>query len=318
MAHYLVTGGAGFIGSHTVDRLVERGDMVTVLDNFNSYYNPAFKHRNLAHHTNNPNVRVHEGDIREPDVLKTICLENKFDGIVHLAARAGVRPSIDDPILYEETNVRGTYLLYEAARAAGITRIVLSSSSSVYGNSSTLPFSEDMPVDRPVSPYAATKKACEEIAYTYHHLYGIASVCLRFFTVYGERGRPDMAPWKFTDLMLHDKTIPFYGNGDSRRDYTYIADIVSGVVAALDRAPELGFEIINLGNNHPVYLRDFVKVLEEVTGKTAQLERLPFQPGDVMGTWADIRKAQTLLGYDPKTSIKDGLTRFVAWYKTTL
>ncbi|MFA5075833.1 MAG: GDP-mannose 4,6-dehydratase [Patescibacteria group bacterium] len=308
----LVTGGAGFIGSHVCDYLVNQGHEVFCLDNFNDYYNPAFKEQNVAINSGKSNHHLLRGDITDLDFLKSV-FTNKFDKVIHLAARAGVRPSIADPLLYQKVNVEGTANLLEMCRQNGIKDFIFASSSSVYGNNKKIPFSETDPVDNPISPYAATKKAMELLAHTYHHLFGLNCIGLRFFTVYGERGRPDMAPYLFTQWIDQGQEVKRFGQGDTKRDYTYIQDIVSGVVACLDK--DFGYEIINLGNNQPVVLSHFIAIVEGLLGKKANIKQYPMQPGDVDITYADIRKAQKLLGYQPKTTIEEGMDKFVSWYK---
>jgi UDP-glucuronate 4-epimerase len=309
----LVTGGAGFIGSHVVDRLLARGDAVTVLDDFNDYYDPRLKRLNVA--AFGDRARVVEGDIRDPQLVNSVFAQGAFDAVVHLAARAGVRPSLAEPALYVETNVMGTQHLLEAARKTGVGRFVFASSSSVYGNNQQVPFAEDHPVSHPISPYAATKLAGEALAHVYHHLYGMSVVCLRFFTVYGPRQRPDLAIRKFTRAILEGKPIDMYGDGETARDYTYIDDILQGVMAALDRP--LGYEIINLGESRTVTLRALVELIEQATGQHAIVRKQPPQPGDVALTYADISKARRLLGYQPAVPIEDGIKRFVAWYRSS-
>lgn len=309
----LVTGGAGFIGSHLVQRLLERGDEVVVLDNVNDYYDPAIKERNLAALGRSDALTVIRGDIRDRDVLATLFESHTFDVIVHLAARAGVRLSLVNPILYEEVNGRGTLNLLEMARTHGIRRFVFASSSSVYGNVKEIPFQEDAAVNRPVSPYAATKVAGELYGYNYYHLYGISFTALRFFTVYGPRQRPDMAINKFTRLIDAGRPVPFYGDGTTERDYTFCSDIIDGVEAAVDR--DLGYEIINLGESRTTSLSQLVELIATALGKQAVLDRQPMQPGDVTITCADVGKARKLLDYRPTTEVPDGIARFVEWYR---
>ena len=311
----LVTGGAGFIGSHVVDKLIERGDSVVVLDDFNDYYDPKYKRRNLSHHIGNSDVQVVEGDICDKKFVEHLFDTYQIDSIIHLAARAGVRPSIEDPILYQRVNIGGTYTILDSAKKKGIKNIVIASSSSVYGNNTKTPFSENDSVDKPVSPYAATKKAVEEIAYTYHYLYDLNIICLRFFTVYGERGRPDMAPWLFTKKIIREEPIKQFGDGSSCRDYTYIGDIVRGVISAIDRVDHIKYDIINLGNGNPVVLKDFIRTIENISEKKAIIDYLPEQPGDVKMTHADIAKAKELLDYSPSVGVEEGLEKFINWYK---
>ncbi|HZI63608.1 MAG TPA: NAD-dependent epimerase/dehydratase family protein [Thermoanaerobaculia bacterium] len=313
--HVLVTGGAGFIGSHLTRRLLGRGARVTALDDFNDFYDPARKRRNVAPHLGSASFRLVEGDIRDADLVDRLFAEGRFDAVVHLAARAGVRPSLREPILYEEVNCIGTLRLLEAARRCGPRTFVFGSSSSVYGINRKLPFAEDDEVNQPISPYATTKRAGELLCYNYHHLYGLRTSCLRFFTVYGPAQRPEMAIHKFTDLLARGEAVPMYGDGSSRRDYTYIDDIVDGVVAAMDLAP--GFEILNLGGAETTALLDLVHWIAEELGVEPRIERLPEQPGDVPITYADVTKAGRLLGYAPKVPIREGLRRFVAWYRSS-
>ncbi len=311
--HVLITGGAGFIGSHLTRRLLGRGERITVLDDFNDFYEPARKRRNVAPFLGGADYRLVEGDIRDAGLVDRLFADSGFDAVVHLAARAGVRPSLKEPILYEDVNCIGTLRLLEAARRSGPRNFVFGSSSSVYGINRKLPFAEDDPVDQPISPYATTKRAGELLCYNYHHLYGLRTSCLRFFTVYGPAQRPEMAIHKFTDLVARGKTVPMYGDGSTRRDYTYIDDIVDGVVAALDLAP--GFEILNLGGAETTTLLDLVRWIAGELGIEPRIERLPEQPGDVPVTYADVTKAGRLLGYSPKVHIREGLRRFVAWYR---
>ena len=311
---FLVTGAAGFVGSHLVEALLRRGDRVVGVDNFDSYYDPAIKRRNTERASTYARYVLMEGDIRDRAFLADVFGSSPFDGVVHLAARAGVRPSISDPLLYEDVNVRGTITLLEAARGHGNPRVVFGSSSSVYGASSKPPFSEDDACDRPCSVYAATKRAGELVCYSYHHLYGGQATCLRFFTVYGPRQRPDMAIHKFTRLIDEGKPVELYGDGRSKRDYTYVRDIVGGVVSALDK-PE-GFLIYNLGTTALTPLGELVQMIAERLGKVARVEHLPEQPGDVPLTHADITRAEDQLGYRATTSISEGLDQFVSWYKS--
>jgi len=311
--HVLVTGGAGFIGSHTTRRLVGRGDRVTILDDFNNFYAPALKWQNARALVAAGGVDLIEGDIRDATLVDRLFAERQFDAVIHLAARAGVRPSLAEPILYEEVNCIGTLRLLEAARRHGPANFVFASSSSVYGINEKVPFAEDDPVDLPISPYATTKRAGELLCFNYSHLYGLRTSCLRFFTVYGPAQRPEMAIAKFTDLLARGETVPLFGTGQTRRDYTYIDDIVDGVVAALDLAPK--FEIFNLGGSQTTTLIDLVHWLAAALGVEPRVEMLPEQPGDVPITFADVDKARRLLGYEPKVPIREGLARYVAWYR---
>ncbi|MBE3581285.1 MAG: GDP-mannose 4,6-dehydratase [Thermoanaerobacteraceae bacterium] len=314
MKSALVTGGAGFIGSHLVDRLLAEGWFVTVVDNFDPFYDPVIKRRNIAPHLEYKNYKLVEADIRDLETLRER-LKNDYDVIVHLAAKAGVRPSIKDPVTYQEVNVRGTQNLLELAREWGTRQFVFASSSSVYGVNPNVPWREDDCVLMPISPYAATKVAGELLGHVYSHLYGIRFVALRFFTVYGPRQRPDLAIHKFARLMLKGEPIPVYGDGSSRRDYTYIDDVIQGVRAAMDYN-KTQYEVINLGNNRTVSLMELIRTLEEVLGVKAKLEYLPHQPGDVPQTWADVEKAGRLLNYYPTTNLLEGILRFAAWVKT--
>jgi UDP-glucuronate 4-epimerase len=312
VAKILVTGGAGFIGSHTSERLLARGDDVVVLDNFNDAYDPAIKRANAAALRK---AKVVTGDIRDRELVAQLFQEHRFDGVVHLAAMAGVRPSLLDPLHYEDVNMRGTITLLEEARRRPKLRFVFASSSSVYGARDKVPFSERDDIPHPVSPYAATKRAGELMCYTYHHLYGIPITCLRFFTVYGPRQRPEMAIAKFTKALIEGQPIPFFGDGSTRRDYTYVDDIVDGVVAALDRCA--GYEIYNLGESATTSLSELVEGLAQAVGVPAVLDRQPNQPGDVPLTCADVSKARALLGYEPRTPVAVGLARYVEWYRRT-
>ena len=312
-AHILVTGGAGFIGSHLSRRLLGRGDRVTVLDNFNDFYDPQLKRRNIESFLGDGSYRLVEGDIRDAAMVDGLFSQGKFDGVVHLAARAGVRPSLEQPILYEEVNCIGTLNLLEAARRHGPQVFTFGSSSSVYGINEKVPFSEEDEINLPISPYATTKRAGELMCFNYHHLYDMRISCLRFFTVYGPAQRPEMAIHKFTHLLAQGEVIPMYGDGSSRRDYTFVDDIIDGVVAALDQAP--GFEIFNLGGAETTSLADLVRWLAEELEVEAHIQQLPDQPGDVPITFAEVSKAAKLLGYSPRVPIREGLRRFVGWYR---
>lgn len=308
----LVTGAAGFIGSHLTERLLRDGWTVVGVDSFDPFYDPRIKRRNLAGCLSHPAFRLVEGDIRDQASMER-AVEPDTDAIVHLAARAGVRPSIAEPALYADVNINGTVTLLEIARQRGIPKFVFASSSSVYGNNQKVPFSEDDNVDFPISPYAATKKAGELICHTYHHLYGLAITCLRFFTVYGPRQRPDLAIHKFARLIEDGKPIPVYGDGTMMRDFTYIDDILNGIMAAIDRC--CGYEIYNLGESQPIGLSDLIAELEHALGKKAIRQYLPVQPGDVDRTYADVAKAEAHLDYRPSTDIRTGLARFVEWFR---
>jgi len=306
----LVTGGAGFVGSHICEKLLARGDEITVLDNFNDYYDPAIKRANAAELVG---ARVVEGDIRDEGRVRSLFAEGRFDGVIHLAAMAGVRNSLKDPLHYIDVNVRGTQILLDRMRDDPAARMIFVSSSSVYGTNERVPFREDDDIHRPVSPYAATKRAGELLCFTHHHLYGTPTACLRFFTVYGPRQRPEMAIHKFTRRILAGQAIPFFGDGTSRRDYTYVDDIVDGVVRSLDRAS--GFEVYNLGESQTISLSDLVALIGELAGREPVLDRRPMQPGDVPITYADVTKARRELGYEPRTPIREGVARFLAWYR---
>lgn len=309
----LVTGGAGFIGSHLVEKLLSQGEQVVVIDNFNDFYPPAYKRENISASIHNPRLTLYETDVCNTASCREIFEKHRIEKIVHLAAYAGVRPSIERPLLYEEVNCKGTMNLLELSRIYNVKQFIFGSSSSVYGNNKKVPFLENDPVDEPISPYAATKRAGELYCYNYHHLYKIPVTCLRFFTVYGPRQRPDLAIRKFTELIDHDQQIPVYGDGTTQRDYTFFSDIIDGVVSALNK--QFDFEIINLGNSAPVQLARLIELIEQELGKKARIKRLPEQPGDVYRTYADIRKAERFLHYRPKVSIEQGIRLFVAWYK---
>jgi UDP-glucuronate 4-epimerase len=310
----LVTGGAGFIGSHFVDRLLVEGHWrVTVIDDFNEFYAPAIKRENIREHLQNPAYRLVEADIRDRVALERAFADTKFESIVHLAARAGVRPSLAEPLLYTETNINGTVNLLELAREHDVKQFVFGSSSSVYGINAKVPFSEEDPIRQPISPYAATKAAGELLCHSYSHLYGIRSVCLRFFTVYGARQRPDLAIHKFAKLISEGRAIPVFGDGTTRRDYTFVDDIIAGVRAAIDYTAS-DYEVINLGESRTVELRELIALLEKALEREAVIDRQPPQPGDVPQTFADITKARQLLGYNPQTDIEEGITRFIEWF----
>jgi UDP-glucuronate 4-epimerase len=314
----LLTGGAGFIGSHLAEALLRKGTPLAIVDNLDSFYPRGWKQANLEDVRKAGSFDFFETDIAEPDRMREVMARVRPEAIVHLAARAGVRPSIEQPRLYERVNVAATVNLLELAREFGVQRFIFGSSSSVYGATSRAPFSEDQIELRPISPYAATKLAGEMMSYVYAHLYSLPVICLRFFTVYGPRQRPDLAIHKFTALMEAGKPVPVFGDGSTGRDYTHVDDIVAGVLAAMDHVPPAGaapFEAFNLGNSHPVKLSELIALLEEVTGRRAVREQRPLQPGDVPLTWADVSKAGRLLGYKPSISLADGLRSFVAWYR---
>jgi UDP-glucuronate 4-epimerase len=314
----LVTGGAGFIGSHVMERLAVVGHEVCSVDNFNDYYDPAIKRKNIAAIKRQFPVVSYEMDIREKERLRQVFRENHFDAVIHLAAMAGVRPSIQNPAYYYDVNITGTVNLLDLIKEAQIKHFIFASSSSVYGNNKKVPFSEKDFVDHPISPYAATKKSGELLCHTYHHLYDINTVCLRFFTVYGPRQRPDLAIHKFMKKIINNETIPVYGDGSSKRDYTYIDDIVTGIVKSLDFMCENDgcFEVFNLGESRTISLSEMIETIERVTGKQAKIERLPMQPGDVKITYADITKARKMLEYEPSMDFEEGIRRFYEWMKS--
>ncbi len=307
----LVTGGAGFIGSHVAEALLRRGDSVTILDDFNDYYPPELKRRNVEEVRVAGAVEVVEGDICDAAAVDRAFRSGRPDAVIHLAARAGVRPSLKDPLLYERVNIHGTMVLLEACRKHGVRKFVFASSSSVYGAEKRAPFREEGSELRPISPYAATKIAGEKICYTYSHLWGLDVTCLRLFTVYGPRQRPDLAIRKFIERILRDEPIPVYGDGSSGRDYTFVADTVAGILGAL--AYDGGWEVFNLGNSHPVRLSELIETIEKCLGRKARIERLPDQPGDVPLTYADISKAQRALGYRPTTKLEEGIRIMAEW-----
>jgi len=308
----LVTGGAGFIGSHLCERLVGQGREVICLDVFDSFYSKKVKLRNIEPLKDAEAFHLYEGDIRDPALLEDLFGHHEVQAVVHLAARAGVRPSLEMPRLYSDVNVTGTITLLEHARIYKVKRFVFGSSSSVYGNSDEVPLSEKARADEPVSPYAATKRAGEHFGYTYHQLYGMDVACLRFFTVYGPRQRPEMAIHKFTRLIDQGEALPLFGDGSSARDYTYVDDIVSGIAAVLERGR--GFQIFNLGRSEVVTLKALVEEIETALGKKAKIVHQSEQPGDVRQTCADLTLSRSLLGYDPKIGIREGIRRFVEWY----
>jgi len=316
----LVTGAAGFIGSHVTHALLARGDSVVGLDNLNDYYDPQRKRANLAEvQAGAPQpqnfIFVH-GDIRDRTCVTNLFGAHKLDAVVHLAAMAGVRTSIDDPFSYYDVNLTGTLNLLDAAREHKTGNFVFASTSSVYGNTEQIPFIETDICDRPLAPYSASKRAAEMLGFTYHHLHGQNFTALRFFTVYGSRGRPDMMAYKVADNIIFERSVPIYNNGQMHRDWTYVTDIAAGVVAAVDRP--LGYEIINLGRGEPVLLADFVHLIEEFAGRRANLVPAPMPDADVSYTYADVSKAQRLLGYQPQVSVREGVANFWQWYQETV
>lgn len=342
MKNFLITGGAGFIGSTVTERLLNRGNKVVVVDNFNDFYDYNRKIRNILEITNNFN-KINEfenlskaekikklvemvnsenftlvyGDIRDREAMDRVLAENSFDLMFNPAAMAGVRPSLLDPMLYEDVNIRGYMNLLELCKKYGVKKFVQASSSSVYGNNKEVPFKETAIVDFAISPYAATKKSCEVMGHVYHNLYNIDMVQLRFFTVYGPKQRPDLAIHKFTKMILEDKPIPFYGDGTTKRDYTYIDDIVDGILKSMSYLfnNENVYEIFNLGESHVVSLKEMVETIENALGKKATLDIQTMQPGDVDKTYADISKAKAMIGYEPQTNFAEGIRKFVEWYK---
>lgn len=314
MPTILVTGGAGFIGSHVAQVLAKRGDRVVVIDNFNAYYDSSLKEARYRELLGSYSIPLFRMDIGNAAELGTVFDQYHFDAICHLAAQAGVRYSLENPDAYIQTNIVGTHNLLEAARNHAVGKFIFASSSSVYGANEKTPFAETDPVDRPISLYAATKKANEVEAYAYHHLFGINVTGIRFFAVYGPWGRPDMAYFKFTERIAAGKPIDVYNNGKMARDFTYIDDVIAGVVAAIDRC--VGYEIFNLGNNHPVPLEIFIGLIEKKLGKVAVKNYLPMQPGDAIANCADISKAKKFLGYNPQIDVTEGMNRFIDWYKS--
>lgn len=321
----LITGGAGFIGSHLSEKLMELGHNIIIIDSFNDYYDPNLKEKNVEIVSKTAEkfkvkYKVYRGDIRNFDFMKKMFEENNIDGIVHLAANAGVRPSIENPQYYVEVNLNGLTNLLECMRLNDLHKLVFISSSSVYGNNKKVPFSEKDAVDNPISPYAATKKAGELLCYTYHHLFNINVACLRYFTVYGPRQRPDLAINKFTRLMLEDKPIPMYGDGSTARDYTYVSDIVDGTIRALNYISrhEKIYDIFNLGGSNPITLKELIEVIGNAIGKTPKIEQLAMQPGDVEITYSDFSHAKEILKYNPQVKLVNGINDFVKWYTNGL
>lgn len=311
--NYLITGAAGFIGSHVTDRLLQEGHSVTGIDNFDPYYDEAVKRKNISGALLNERFRLFEVDITEKESLSKIFEENSFDIVIHLAAKAGVRPSIANPGEYFKVNLEGTFNLLESMKKQESKKLIFASSSSVYGNNKKVPFSESDSVDNPISPYAASKKAAELLCYTYHHLYNINVFCLRFFTVYGPRQRPDLAIHKFINKIVYNEAIDVYGDGTTARDYTYIDDIVQGVCNAADLVK--GYNIFNLGESRTISLHDMISTIESVLNKKAIIKRLPMQPGDVDLTNADITKSKAILKYNPSWGFREGIDAFINWKK---
>ena len=317
MKTYLITGGAGFIGSSLSERLIKEENRVVAIDNFCDFYNPRIKENNIKELIKNSNFKLYRNDIRDRESVKKIFEENNIDIVMHLAAMAGVRPSIENPVLYQEVNCMGTQNILEEMKTHNVKNLVMASSSSVYGNCKEVPFKENMIVDFAISPYAATKKANEVMTHVYHKLFNMNVIMLRFFTVYGPKQRPDLAINKFTRLMLEDKEIPMFGDGTTSRDYTYIDDIVDGIIRSCNYVENNNdvYEILNLGNSSPVSLKEMINTIGQAIGVEPKIKQLPMQPGDVDRTFADISKAKKLIGYNPKTSFKEGIENFVEWYK---
>ena len=313
----LVTGGAGFIGSSLADFLLKKDYKVVVIDNFCNFYDPSIKRNNVKDNLDNPNYKLYEIDLRCKSDVEKVFRENKIDVVIHLAAMAGVRPSIENPILYQEVNCIGTQNLLEVMKEYGVKNLVMASSSSVYGNNKKVPFKETDIVDYAISPYAATKKSNEVMTHVYHKLFNMNVIMLRFFTVYGPRQRPDLAINKFTRLMLNDEEVTMFGDGTTSRDYTYIDDIVSGIYSSINYVLNNNdvYEIVNLGNSSPISLKEMINTIAEVLNKEPKIKEMPMQQGDVNITYADISKAKEMLNYDPKTPFKEGIEKFVKWYK---
>jgi UDP-glucuronate 4-epimerase len=312
--NFLVTGGAGFIGSHVCERLLEMGHKVWAFDDLNDFYDPQIKRRNLRDVQSKPGAfQFIHANLSEPQRLDELFRGNKFDQVIHLAARAGVRPSLEEPALYQRVNVEGTVNVLEAARKNGVRKVIIASSSSVYGVNSKVPFSESDPIFRAISPYAASKLACEALGHVYHHVYRLDIAALRFFTVYGPRQRPDLAIHKFARLIDAGRAIPVFGDGTTARDYTYISDILDGIMACTRL--DLGFEVFNLGESQTVSLKRLIELLQDSLGKKAQIERLPVQAGDVPLTCADISKARQMLAYNPSIKIEQGVPLFIDWFR---
>lgn len=317
MKTYFITGGAGFIGSSLTEKLLKEGNKVVTIDNFCDFYNPKIKENNISKFKDNENYKIYRNDIRDRQAIKDIFDENEIDIVMHLAAMAGVRPSIENPVLYQEVNCMGTQNILEEMRLHNTNNLVMASSSSVYGNCKVVPFREDMVVDFAISPYAATKKANEVMTHVYHKLFDMNVIMLRFFTVYGPKQRPDLAINKFTRLMLEGKEIPMFGDGTTSRDYTYIDDIVDGIVKSCNYALENKnvYEILNIGNSSPTSLKEMIETIARVLDIEPKITQLPMQPGDVDRTFADISKAKKMIGYEPKTTFEEGIKKFVHWYQ---
>lgn len=313
--NYLVTGGAGFIGSNLVDSLLSEGNNVITVDNFDEFYSKEVKLKNISSALTFDTFQLIEGDIRDKNLLDDLFSNNHIDLVVHLAAKAGVRPSIENTVEYYDVNINGTLNILETMKKFDVKNLIFASSSSVYGNNEKVPFTESDIVDYPISPYAATKKSGELLCHTYHHLYDFKINCLRFFTVYGPRQRPDLAIHKFSKMILSDETIPMFGDGTTKRDYTYIDDIIQGIKLAINNLNS--FEVFNLGESRTIMLKDLISLIENEIGKKANIEKLPLQPGDVEQTYADVSKAKELLGYNPQYDIEEGVKNFIEWLKNS-
>lgn len=317
MPKILVTGFAGFIGSHLTEKLLGDGHTVVGIDDFNDFYDIKIKERNISGFKNNKNFYLNKADIRNKETINEIFASHKPETVIHLAARAGVRPSVKDPILYEEVNVLGTLNLLEAAKNTSCKKFIFGSSSSIYGECKNIPFKESELDLKPISPYGVTKLTGERHCFTYHHLYKLPIICLRFFTVYGPRQRPDLAIYKFTKLIEENKQIPVFGDGQYKRDFTYITEIIDGIIGSI-KYNKTSFEIFNLGESHTTSVIDLVKLIEDALGKKATIDWQPAQPGDVPLTYADVSKAERLLDYKPKTKPEEGIKKFVEWYRSNL
>ena len=317
MSIYFITGGAGFIGSTLSERLLKEGNKVIAIDNFCDFYDPKIKENNVKKLLESDNFKLYKKDIRDRQAIKEIFDENDIDIVMHLAAMAGVRPSIENPVLYQEVNCMGTQNILEEMKSHNVKNLVMASSSSVYGNCKEVPFREDMVVDFAISPYAATKKANEVMTHVYHRLFDINVIMLRFFTVYGPKQRPDLAINKFTRLMLNNEEIPMFGDGTTSRDYTYIDDIIEGIIKSCEYTMNNKnvYEILNIGNSSPTSLRKMINTIAKVLGVEPKIKQLPMQPGDVDRTYADVSKAKKLLSYEPKTTFEEGIRKFIDWYK---
>lgn len=317
MKTFFITGGAGFIGSSLAEQIIKQGNKVITIDNFCNFYHPKIKENNIKNLLNDSNFKLYRNDIRDKQAIKKIFDENSIDIVIHLAAMAGVRPSIENPILYQEVNCMGTQNILEEMKKHKIQNLVMASSSSVYGNCKEIPFNENMIVDYAISPYAATKKANEIMTHVYHKLFNMNVIMLRFFTVYGPKQRPDLAINKFTKLMLEDKEIPMFGDGNTSRDYTYIDDIIDGIIKSCEYCLKYNdvYEILNLGNSKPVNLKEMIETIGKVLKIEPKIQRLPMQAGDVYQTYADINKAKEIIGYEPKITFEEGIMNFVNWYK---